>query len=107
MVTSGFRLFGPIKIFVSGKKFPSDDELKHALQRGLISKPKVFHASELLKLIHPLDKFLNTHVSYALLKVLSKLSRNSTVFKGNGYLSKLLSKVDYFIDNIMVNKVKL
>ncbi|GBN20519.1 Mariner Mos1 transposase [Araneus ventricosus] len=64
LAPSDFNLFGPMKKFLGGKKFDSDNELKRAVRRWLFSQPTKFYETGIFKLIHRWDKCLNMHGSY-------------------------------------------
>jgi hypothetical protein len=49
LVPSDFHLFGPMKVHL-GRKFQTDNELKHGVLNWLCSKDKTFYAAAIINL---------------------------------------------------------
>ena len=64
LAPSDFHLFSPLKKFLAGQRFTSDDEVKAAVRQWFRSQTADFYCSGIAKLVLRWDKCLNGHVDY-------------------------------------------
>ena len=59
-----FHLFSPLKKFLKGKRFNSDDELKDTVEGWLLSQPQKFWEQGILRLVRQRDSCAQTSSDY-------------------------------------------
>jgi len=63
-VDAFFHLFGPLKHFISGERFPDDDAVERAVRAWFRLQPKEFYAAGFQGLVKRWDKCLNLYGDY-------------------------------------------
>jgi hypothetical protein len=71
-------VFGPLKKFLAGQRFISDDDAKTAVRRWFRAQPSEFYNSDISKLVVLWDKCLNGCGDYV--EKQSKVLRTLPVF---------------------------
>ena len=64
LAPSNFHLFRYLKEFLGGKRFPTDDEMKEAIQDWLSSQAADVYDLSIQKLVERYDKCLNRYRNY-------------------------------------------
>ena len=64
LAPSDYRLFGPLKEALSGRRFTSDQELKEAVHAWLAAQPKTFFSEGIKKLVQRWKKCIEKQGDY-------------------------------------------
>jgi histone-lysine N-methyltransferase SETMAR len=64
LAPSDYHVFGPLKKFLAGQRFISDDDAKTAVRRWFRAQPAEFYNSGISKLVMRWDKCLNRGGDY-------------------------------------------